>query len=109
MHVQPLCSLFLLCGLGVQTVIDDAGRYKDWTFLYTKIKRQVGSTAFNTYEKDAGLEQITGSSFVNLLIASQCDYFVGTLGSNWNRLINELRLTSGRLQASYMTLNNNEW
>lgn len=55
------------------------------------------------YEKDVGLETLVGISFVNLIISSQCDYFVGPLGSNWNRIINELRLTNGRLKAGYLT------
>jgi len=88
-----------------ETVIDDLGLYKDWTFLYTKIKRQVGSTAFNTYEKDAGLEQITGSSFVNLLIALAVRPTLwGPWGPTGTASSNELRLTNGRLQSSYMTL-----
>ena len=61
------------------------------------------------YEKEVGMEQEVSSSFANLIIASQCDFFVGVLGSNWNRLINELRLTGGKKRASYMALNNGEW
>ena len=51
------------------------------------------------------MKGIVEISLANLLIAAQCDYFIGSLGSNWNRLINELRLTSGRLKAGYLGLN----
>jgi len=39
------------------------------------------------YEAAIGLETHVGRSFANLMIAAQCDMFVGVLASNWNRLI----------------------
>ncbi|CAI6002031.1 unnamed protein product [Closterium sp. NIES-65] len=92
-----------------QSVIDELDSYSDWTFMYSKNKRQLGSTQMLEYERAAGLEQLVGVSFANLLIASECDFFVGPLGSNWNRLINNLRDTNGRVHAGYVALNTGEW
>ncbi|CAI5954662.1 unnamed protein product [Closterium sp. NIES-64] len=93
----------------MQSVIDELDSYSDWTFMYSKNKRQLGSTQMLEYERAAGLEQLVGVSFANLLIASECDFFVGPLGSNWNRLINNLRDTNGRVHAGYVALNTGEW
>lgn len=90
-----------------QAVVDDAARYSKlgWRFFFTNTPRQNGTTHMSDYAQHAGMATFTGVSMANLLIASECDFFVGTLGSNWNRLINELRCTSGRLQAGYVALN----
>ena len=63
----------------------------------------------DVYEVAIGKQTLLDASFANLLISAECDYFVGTLGSNWNRLINELRLTNGRFKAGYISLNYGEW
>ncbi|CAI5467564.1 unnamed protein product [Closterium sp. Yama58-4] len=83
--------------------------YKDWTFFYTRNKRQTGATAMVAYEQDAGVELLVGVSFANLIIASECDYFIGPLKSNWNRLINGLRMTNGRMNRGYAALNFGGW
>lgn len=57
----------------------------------------------------AGKEVVIGASFVNLLMSGECDFFVGVLSSNWNRLIDELRSTNGRLQVGHLALNSNEF
>ncbi len=44
-------------------------------------------------------------SFVNLLVQQECDFFIGTLGSSWDRLINGLRKTNGKLNSGYVSLN----
>ena len=93
-----------------QTVINEAKEhYKEWRFFYTDNVRQVGGTMMAIYEKSVGKQVLVEKSLANLLTSAECDYFVGTLGSNWNRLINELRLTNGRLRAGYVTLNMGEY
>ena len=57
------------------------------------------------YLTSIGVDNSVGSSFANLLISSECDYFVGVLASNWNRLIDERRSTNGRISAGYVALN----
>ncbi|CAI5530241.1 unnamed protein product [Closterium sp. Naga37s-1] len=49
----------------MQTVIDELESYNDWTFLYSKNKRQLGSTQMLEYERAAGLEQLVGVSFAS--------------------------------------------
>ena len=62
-----------------------------------------------TYLTSVGVGTSVGASFANLLISSECDYFVGILASNWNRLIDELKSTNGRMSAGYIALNADEW
>ena len=77
--------------------------------MFSKIPRQQGTMSMGDYEMMVGRDVLLGASFVNLLISSECDYFVGVLGSNWNRLIDELRSTNGRLYAGYVSLNQGEF
>ncbi|CAI5949816.1 unnamed protein product [Closterium sp. NIES-65] len=93
----------------MQSVVDQAGKYNDWTFFYSTNLRQTGAISILQYEETVGVAKLAGLSFANLLISSQADYFVGVLGSNWNRLINELKATSGRLYAGYVSVNFDEW
>ncbi|CAI5965578.1 unnamed protein product [Closterium sp. NIES-64] len=93
----------------MQSVIDQSQQYKDWAFLYSTNPRQNGTTSIFEYEQTAGVAKLAGISLANLLISSQADFFVGALGSNWNRLISELKATSGRLYAGYASVNFDEW
>eukprot|EP00271_Cylindrocystis_brebissonii_P002469 TRINITY_DN1309_c0_g2_i1.p1 TRINITY_DN1309_c0_g2~~TRINITY_DN1309_c0_g2_i1.p1 ORF type:complete len:569 (-),score=66.66 TRINITY_DN1309_c0_g2_i1:185-1891(-) len=90
----------------MKTVVERSKLYSNWTFFYGEARRQ-GQAAeeMSKYEEEFGLEQLVMFSFVNLRIASECDYFVGGLASNWPRLLNELRLTGGKLGAGFMTVN----
>eukprot|EP00850_Spirogloea_muscicola_P015392 SM000117S25512 [mRNA] locus=s117:217810:219589:- [translate_table: standard] len=92
-----------------ERVITHTAAYKSWQWHYTNITRQSDTTSMVAFEAAIGVQHALESALVNLLIASECDYFVGMLGSNWNRLINELRLTNGRFRAGYLTLNFNDW
>ncbi|CAI5997224.1 unnamed protein product, partial [Closterium sp. NIES-64] len=87
-------------------VIDSLTSYREWTFLYSSNARQASSSN-NTREYDD--KQSVAASFASLLIASQADVFIGTLGSNWSRLMNELRSTNGRLFNTFIALNDGEW
>ncbi|CAI5959219.1 unnamed protein product [Closterium sp. NIES-64] len=89
-----------------QAVIDSLTSYREWTFLYSSNARQASSSN-NTREYDD--KQSVAASFASLLIASQADVFIGTLGSNWSRLMNELRSTNGRLFNTFIALNDGEW
>ncbi|CAI7925034.1 unnamed protein product [Closterium sp. NIES-53] len=92
----------------LQSVVVRTAQFKDWSFHYSHNPRQNSTKFMVDYERDVG-HQLVGISFANLIISSQCDYFVGALGSNWNRLINELRVTNGRLFRGYVTLNDDEF
>ncbi|CAI5983457.1 unnamed protein product, partial [Closterium sp. NIES-64] len=94
-----------------QSVIDATSLYPDWTFFYSNNTRQSDISAPQQEQQGEEVlwaydsEQSVAVSFASLLIAAQCDFFVGSLGSNWSRLINELRSTNGRLLAGFLALN----
>ncbi|CAI5533116.1 unnamed protein product [Closterium sp. Naga37s-1] len=93
----------------MEGVVKRSSRFGNWNFFYSKVPRQKGKETMSHYLRRTGMARVVGASFANLLVSSECDYFVGVLGSNWNRLINELRLTNGRLFAGYVALNFDEW
>ncbi|GJP34996.1 hypothetical protein CLOM_g19466 [Closterium sp. NIES-68] len=93
----------------MQAVIDEAALFPGWEFHHTRNPRvRKGATAMTHFESALGHELAAAVSFANLLVAAQADYYVGALGSNWNRLINELRVTGGRLKAGYLSVNYDE-
>ncbi|CAI5474569.1 unnamed protein product [Closterium sp. Yama58-4] len=99
-HVPDLRYVWL--NTEMESVVKESALYVDWKFLYSSNSRQpVGSRSGREYE----LTQSVAASFASAIIASQCDYFVGALGSNWSRLINELRSTNGRLLSGFYTVN----
>eukprot|EP00897_Mesotaenium_endlicherianum_P002107 jgi/Mesen1/1924/ME000146S01014 len=107
LHVPHLHHVWL--STEMQIVVEQSAAYADWTFWFSQIQRQNGTTTMSDYEAAVGEDRLTDISFANLIISSECDYFVGTLGSNWERLINELRVTNGRLKAGYLSPNYEEW
>ncbi|GJP51722.1 hypothetical protein CLOM_g10870 [Closterium sp. NIES-68] len=89
-----------------QANIDQVKELASWTFFYSSNARQQdGGGGLRQYERD----QSVAVSFASVLIAAQCDLFVGSLGSNWSRLMNELRSTNGRLLAGFVAVNFGEW
>ncbi|CAI7883953.1 unnamed protein product [Closterium sp. NIES-54] len=89
-----------------QANVDRAADQPSWTFFYSSNARQQDAAgSLRQYERD----QSVAVSFASVLIAAQCDYFVGSLGSNWSRLMNELRSTNGRLLAGFVAVNFGEW
>ncbi|GAQ87077.1 hypothetical protein KFL_003290140 [Klebsormidium nitens] len=84
----------------MQSVVDDTRRYPAWEFLYTNTSRIFGA------DRIPDARQNVDHAFVNLMLSAEADYFVGALGSNWNRLIDELRKTlMGRLRAGHISFN----
>ncbi|GBG92853.1 hypothetical protein CBR_g57532 [Chara braunii] len=93
----------------MQEVIDNSKNYTTWTFFYTRVKRQTGTEAMYNYEAEVGWETSTKNAFVNLIIASEADFFVGALGSTWCLILDELRSTNGRISAGYLTVNRDRY
>ncbi|CAI5993207.1 unnamed protein product [Closterium sp. NIES-64] len=85
----------------VQSVIDETGDYPGWTFFYTNASRVQSAQQMKNEQENA--QQPIANIFANLLITAECDYFIGSLGSNWNRLIDELRSTNGRLYSGLVS------
>ena len=92
-----------------QPVINELKEYPDWRVLYTVGKRVTTHKTMADYETEVGHKYLLETSLVNLQISAQSDYFVGILKSHWNRLINELRNTNGRVNSGYIALNFGEW
>ena len=70
-------------------------QYSNWTVLSLDVPRPdhdsvVGVTA---YAQQIGADEEMLNSLVNLDLALECSAWVGTIASNWDRLIEELRST----------------
>ncbi|EFJ15999.1 hypothetical protein SELMODRAFT_117224 [Selaginella moellendorffii] len=89
----------------MQNVIDESKEYEGWNFFFTDIKRQVGATSMAEYMASLGKRKNFENSYVNLLMAADCDFFVGVLGSTWSYAIDCLRMTSGKVKAGFLTVN----
>ncbi|CAI5489891.1 unnamed protein product [Closterium sp. Naga37s-1] len=88
------------------SVIEQTKQYPSWQFHYsTNPRLPPGANDTRAYE----FMQDVAVSLASVLIAAECDYFVGSLESNWSRLINELRSTNGRLYAGFIALNIGLW
>ena len=88
------------------SVIKEASEYSInvWKFYFTNnIRSNEGSP--REYALLIGTSLLGEISFVNLFIQEQCSHWIGTDSSNWNRLINELRLTSGKYNNTYVQIN----
>ena len=62
------------------------------TFIYTRMPRLVGGHVMSNWKQTP--DESEGSFYAHLLqllMALEADAWVGTRGSNWNRLIDELR------------------
>eukprot|EP00271_Cylindrocystis_brebissonii_P018007 TRINITY_DN4922_c0_g2_i3.p1 TRINITY_DN4922_c0_g2~~TRINITY_DN4922_c0_g2_i3.p1 ORF type:complete len:628 (-),score=73.73 TRINITY_DN4922_c0_g2_i3:35-1918(-) len=91
-------------------VANHTEKYADWRFYFSDVvDRAQGKIEIKHWEAEVGIGRATIMGFVDLMIASECDYFIGALGSNWARVLNELRLTSGKLRAGFFAVNNDEW
>ncbi|GBG77451.1 hypothetical protein CBR_g23900 [Chara braunii] len=103
----------------VEVAIKQAPSFGSWQFYFTR-QHRIGED-----EEDWKLEMQQGAfwgkedalpdftvvekSLVNLIISSECDYFVGSLGSNWGRLVNEMRMTNGRFFRKFIAVNYAMW
>ncbi|CAI5946969.1 unnamed protein product [Closterium sp. NIES-65] len=100
----PPPSAFSPCT--TQANVDRAADHLSWSFFYSSNARQQEAVGgLREYE----WAQSVAVSLASVLIAAQCDYLVGSLGSNWSRLMNELRSTNGRLGAGFIADNVEEW
>ena len=65
-----------------------------WTTLYTQVPRKPDRHVSNMqYAEEIGKANEMINSLLNLDLALECDAWVGTMTSNWCRLIDELRST----------------
>eukprot|EP00850_Spirogloea_muscicola_P020327 SM000212S06920 [mRNA] locus=s212:186294:189231:- [translate_table: standard] len=123
-HDPNVHTIWLASMLGSVLEEAEADYTPRWTFLSTRQRRLTRKEEDGDFDdipstpmaSDASpeaaaeaaawaLKSSVDLSFVNLLVQSQADYFVGTLGSNWDRLVDELRKTNGRLRSGFIALN----
>lgn len=84
--------------------------YKGWRFYYTKVVRQRKADGkMANYEEGLGLQKSMDNAFVNLMIAAGCDFFVGTMGSTWSVVIDDLRRTSGKEPRGMLSVNKDRY
>lgn len=66
----------------------------NWTVLYTDVQRYHSTTTSPMdFATEHDVRQVAASDFSSLLLTLQCSGWVGSLSSNWVRLIHELRST----------------
>ena len=71
---------------------DTADPYlRTWAFLWLDIPRENSNGDLQLEHLGMPRGQLARRFFLNLLLALECDAWVGTGYSNWNRLIDELR------------------
>ncbi|KAJ0080021.1 hypothetical protein Patl1_23146 [Pistacia atlantica] len=89
----------------MQKVVDKTKQYPHWNFYYTNVTRQVGKITMAKYEASLGRKTSTNYPLVNLLMATEADFFIGALGSTWCFLIDGMRNTGGKVMAGYLSVN----
>eukprot|EP01065_Artemidia_motanka_P052519 TRINITY_DN9508_c0_g1_i2.p1 TRINITY_DN9508_c0_g1~~TRINITY_DN9508_c0_g1_i2.p1 ORF type:complete len:483 (+),score=162.92 TRINITY_DN9508_c0_g1_i2:276-1724(+) len=88
-----------------QVLVDARAYVPRWRFHWTEhVRSNEGSP--KDYAMLIGPSTLAEISFVNLFMQAElCTHWVGTDKSNWNRLINEMRATGGKLDDWYLQLN----
>lgn len=55
------------------------------------------------------MQRTSDNAFVNLLMAADAEFFVGALGSTWSILIDNLRVTSGKVASGFVSVNGDRY
>ncbi|GJP69935.1 hypothetical protein CLOP_g931 [Closterium sp. NIES-67] len=96
----------------MEDVVQEASRLLSprWAVKYTAFPRQGASNvSMQSYEADVGVGPTSDNAFVNLVLAAEADLFVGTLGSTWSVLIDNLRVTGGKEKAGFLSVNKDRY
>lgn len=97
-----------------QKTFDEAKNMTSWKPYILHMDRKIqrgevpGDDQWEFVQK-YGVRDYMEASLANLLISLQSDGFVLALQSNWDRLANELRVTSGRLRYPINVVNQGEY
>ncbi|GAQ81562.1 hypothetical protein KFL_000840050 [Klebsormidium nitens] len=103
LHHPDVTSILLTTEM--EDIVAQAQTYARWRMLYTDVPRQQGEEPMWHYEKRMGRELSSANAFVNLMLSSEANYFVLTMGSTWSLLIDNLRSTNGRLRRGVLSVN----
>ncbi|PNH04725.1 hypothetical protein TSOC_009049 [Tetrabaena socialis] len=68
--------------------------WANWTVLHTDVPRHHEKISPMKFASKMGIGEVVLNDLVSLELALQCDAWVGSLSSNWVRLIHELRATT---------------
>ncbi|CAI5961651.1 unnamed protein product [Closterium sp. NIES-64] len=127
MHLLPLSAYLELAGKArrnfpdvttmwlsteMKDVVQEATRLLSprWAVRYTQFPRQgAANISMKSYEADVGMGPTSDNAFVNLVLAAEADLFVGTLGSTWSVLIDNLRVTGGKERAGFLSVNKDRY
>ncbi|CAI7785212.1 unnamed protein product [Closterium sp. NIES-54] len=96
----------------MEDVVQEATRLLSprWAVKYTRFPRQgAANISMKSYESDVGVGPTSDNAFVNLVLAAEADLFVGTLGSTWSVLIDNLRVTGGKERAGFLSVNKDRY
>ncbi|CAI5481154.1 unnamed protein product [Closterium sp. Yama58-4] len=96
----------------MEDVVQEATRLLSprWAVKYTQFPRQgAANISMKSYESDVGMGPTSDNAFVNLVLAAEADLFVGTLGSTWSVLIDNLRVTGGKESAGFLSVNKDRY
>ena len=74
-------------------VIHEISRLPGWTVMYVDMNRTQDTALHNAHDLKLHGAQIMLDGLLDLSLTLSCSAWVGTLGSNWGRLIDELRST----------------
>lgn len=100
-HVPNLERVWLTTD--AQPVVEESKSFTNWQFHLVdipRVKNGQNSEEGELLEESLGLRAL--KHLANLQVATDCDYYIGALESNWSRNLNELRMTSGRLNAGFL-------
>lgn len=101
------------CALLAQEVFRKAENVTRWKVYKLEMERKIEKGMVRKddqwrFAMRYGLRDYVEASLINLLISQQCNGFLFTLKSNWERIANMLRVTSGRLHHPFIALNQGE-
>ncbi|GJP66657.1 hypothetical protein CLOP_g23569 [Closterium sp. NIES-67] len=94
----------------MQSVIDSTKHYTRWLFHATDFPRQALGESMDAYDARVGEQAATENAFVNLLISADAEFFVGTMGSTWSVLIENLRVAGrGKARIGMLSVNRDRY
>ncbi|CAI5462525.1 unnamed protein product [Closterium sp. Yama58-4] len=90
----------------MQAVVDAAKQYTRWRFHVTDFPRQAAGETMDAYDARVGEQRATDNALVNLLVSADAPFFVGTMGSTWSVLIDNLRGAGrGKARVGMLSVN----
>ncbi|CAI5494392.1 unnamed protein product [Closterium sp. Naga37s-1] len=94
----------------MQAVVDATKHYTRWRFHATDFPRQAAGESMDAYDARVGEQRATDNAYVNLLVSADAPFFVGTMGSTWSVLIDNLRVAGrGKARVGMLSVNRDRY